>query len=87
MCMDLITSLWKSQLYDVILLMVQRLAKLAHMVSIMGIATMFKTTWIFSQRMVGSPRVAKSDCLGTRSKVHKCILEALLKRNQNETKI
>ena len=43
MCMDLITSLPESQGYDAILLMVERFAKLAHMVPIVGTATALET--------------------------------------------
>ena len=43
MCMDLITSLPESHVYDAILLMVERFAKLAHMVPIVGTATALET--------------------------------------------
>ena len=43
MCMDLITSLPESHGYDAILLMVERFAKLAHMVPIVGTATALET--------------------------------------------
>ena len=42
-CMDLITSLLESQGYDAILLMVKRLANLAHMVPIVRTATALET--------------------------------------------
>jgi len=43
MCMDLITSLPESHGYDAILLMVERFAKWAHMVPIVGTATALET--------------------------------------------
>ena len=43
MCMDLITSLPESQEYNAILLVVERFAKLAHMVPIVGTATALET--------------------------------------------
>src|SRR6202022_3745377 len=64
MCMDLITSLPESQGYDAILLMVERFAKLAHMVPIVGTATALETTWPFLKgwlRHHGLPRVIVSD--------------------------
>jgi hypothetical protein len=66
--MDFITNSPESQGYDAILVMVERFAKLAHMVLIVGTATVF----------VQAPRVAKSDCAGLRCKVHKCILDAFI---------
>jgi hypothetical protein len=44
MYMDLITSLPEPQGYDVILVMIMQFAKLAHMVSIAGTATVLETT-------------------------------------------
>ena len=43
MCMDLIKSLPESQGYDVILVMLERVAKLAHMVPIVGTVTALET--------------------------------------------
>jgi hypothetical protein len=42
-CMDFITSLPEPQGYDAILVMVERFAKLAHMVPIVGTATALET--------------------------------------------
>ena len=44
MCIDLITSLLESHVYNTILLMVKRFAKSTHMVPIVGTATALETT-------------------------------------------
>ena len=64
MCMDLITSVPESQRYDAILLMIKRLAKLAHMVPIVGTATASETALFFLNgwlRHHGLPIVFMSD--------------------------
>ena len=69
MCMDVITSFPDSQGYDAILLVVERLAKLAHMVPNVGTATVLETVLSFLKRWLrhhGLSRVIVSD--------HNCIL-------------
>ena len=64
MTMDLITSLSKLQEYDVIMVMVERFANLAHMVLIVTIATVLETAYLILKgwwRHHGLPRVIVSD--------------------------
>jgi hypothetical protein len=62
--MDFITSLPKSQGYDVIFVMMDRFSKLAHMVPAVGTATTLETAKFFLNawwRHHGLPRVVASD--------------------------
>ena len=50
MCMNFITNLLELQRYDAILVMVERFAKLAHVMPIVGIATALETAWPILER-------------------------------------